>query len=152
MIDRHHDLSITRQAQLMEISRGSVYYLPRPVNFRIHPADRPINTAMIEVLRRPVQSTQFTAEEFTAVVLAAGCKLSMDGRGAWRDNVFVERLWRSVKYERVYLKAYDSVSAARADITDYLTWYNAHRAHSSLDRLTPDEAYFAGLPQLKIPA
>ena len=88
----------------------------------------------------------------TAVVLAAGSKLSMDGRGAWRDNVFVERLWRSVKYERVYLKAYDSVSAARADITDYLTWYNAHRAHSSLDRLTPDEAYFAGLPQLKIPA
>ncbi len=95
------------------------------------------------------QGSQFTAEEFAAVVLAAGCRLSMDGRGAWRDNVFVERLWRSVKYERVYLKAYDSVSAARADIADYLGWYNTHRAHSSLDRLTPDEAYFAGVPHMK---
>ena len=67
------------------------------------------------------------------MVLAQGCQLSMDGRGAWRDNVFVERLWRSVKYERVYLKAYDSVSAARADIADYINWYNTARAHSSLD-------------------
>jgi putative transposase len=80
------------------------------------------------------------------VVLAQGCQLSMDGRGAWRDNVFVERLWRSVKYERVYLKAYDSVSAARADIADYINWYNADRAHSSLDEATPDEHYFANLP------
>jgi len=95
------------------------------------------------------QGTQFTAEEFTRVVLAKGCKLSMDGRGAWRDNVFVERLWRSVKYERVYLKAYDSVSAARADIAEYFAWYNAHRAHSSLERLTPNEKYLAALPQLK---
>ena len=98
------------------------------------------------------QGSQFTAEEFTAVVLAAGCKLSMDGRGAWRDNVLVERLWRSVKYECVYLKAHDSVSAAHADIADYLQWYNTHRAHSSLDRLTPEEAYFAGLPSLKLAA
>ncbi len=66
--------------------------------------------------------------------------------------MFVERLWRSVKYERMYLKAYDSVSAARADIADHLGWYNAHRAHSSLDRLTPDEKYFAGLPQVKLAA
>ena len=88
----------------------------------------------------------------TRVVLEGGCRLSMDGRGAWRDNVFVERLWRSVKYERVYLKAYDSVSAARGDIAEYLAWYNAHRGHSSLDRLTPDEAYFAGLPALKLAA
>jgi len=95
------------------------------------------------------QGSQFTAEEFTDVVLAAGSKLSMDGRGAWRDNVFVERLWRSVKYERVYLHAYDSVSAARADIADYLNWYNAHRFHSSLDKRTPDEKYFTGLPNLK---
>jgi len=95
------------------------------------------------------QGSQFTAVEFTDVVLARGCKLSMDGRGAWRDNVFVERLWRSVKYERVYLKAYDGVSAARADIADYLDWYNAHRSHSSLERLTPNEKYLAVLPQLK---
>ena len=70
------------------------------------------------------QGSQFTAEEFTQAVLDGGCKLSMDGRGAWRDNVFVERLWRSVKYECVYLKAYDSVSAARADIGRYLEWFN----------------------------
>jgi putative transposase len=95
------------------------------------------------------QGSQFTAEEFTGVVLAKGCKLSMDGRGAWRDNVFVERLWRSVKYERVYLKAYDGVSAARADIADYLDWYNGRRPHSSLERLTPDEKYLDTLPPMK---
>ena len=94
----------------------------------------------------------FTAEDFTEAVLSRGCRLSMDGKGAWRDNVFVERLWRTIKYERVYLKAYDSVSAARTDIAEYLAWYNAQRAHSKLDRLTPDEAYFAGLSQLKIAA
>ena len=98
------------------------------------------------------QGSQFTAEEFTSIVLGRGCKLSMDGRGAWRDNVFVERLWRSVKYERVYLKAYDAVSAARADIADYLDWYNAHRPHSSLERLTPDEKYLARLPSMKMAA
>ena len=98
------------------------------------------------------QGSQFTALEFTEVVLARGCKLSMDGRGAWRDNVFVERLWRSVKYERVYLKAYDSVSAARADIADYLTWYNTHRPHSSLNRVTPHEQYLGVLPHMKLAA
>jgi len=95
------------------------------------------------------QDSQFTATEFTEVVLAKGCKLSMDGRGAWRDNVFVERLWRSVKYERVYLKAYDGVSAAKADIADYFVWYNTHRPHSNLERLTPQEKYIATLPQMK---
>jgi putative transposase len=276
MIDRDHQLSVTRQAELLAISRGSVYYLPRPVSeadralmrrldelhlehpfmgarmlrdqlwregtqvgrrhvttlmvrmgiqalapqpgtskqapgHKIYPyllrslAITRSNqvwaldttyipmasgfvylTAVVDVASRKVlahrvaitleacharevieqalakygapeivntdQGSQFSAEEFTSVVLAAGCKLSMDGRGAWRDNVFVERVWRSVKYERVYLKAYDSVSAARCDIADYLTWYNAHRAHSSLDRSTPDEAYFAGLAQLKLAA
>jgi putative transposase len=98
------------------------------------------------------QGSQFTATEFTDAVLEQGCQLSMDGRGAWRDNVFVERLWRSVKYERVYLKAYDSVSAARADIADYITWYNAGRAHSSLADATPDEHYFAQLPTLAMAA
>ena len=95
------------------------------------------------------QGSQFSATEFTRVVLDAGCKLSMDGRGAWRDNVFVERVWRSVKYERVYLKAYDSVSAARTDIADYFNWYNGHRPHSSLERLTPDEKYLATLPPMQ---
>jgi putative transposase len=276
MIDRDHDLPITRQAELLAISRGSVYYLPRPVSEtdlalmrridelhlehpfmgarmlrnqlhreEVHVGRRHISTlmqrmgvtalapqpgtskrapghkiypyllrnvvvaksnhvwaldttyipmargfvyltAVVDVASRRVlahrvaitleaihakevieqalmkygapeivntdQGSQFTAEEFTSVVLGAGAKLSMDGRGAWRDNVFVERLWRSVKYERVYLKAYDCVSAARADIADYLAWYNAQRAHSSLERLTPDEAYFAGLQPLKLAA
>ncbi len=98
------------------------------------------------------QGSQFTAVEFTDAVLARGCKLSMDGRGAWRDNVFVERLWRSVKYERVYLKAYDGVSAAKADIADYFGWYNTHRPHSRLERLTPDEKYLNALSQLKMAA
>jgi putative transposase len=240
MIDREHDLPIVRQAQLLGMSRGSVYYLPRPVSAadlalirkidalhlehpfmgarmlrrmlrregltvgrrhvgtlmqrmgiealcpqpgtsKAHPGHQiypyllrklaitcsnqvwaldttyiPMArgfvylTAVVDVASRKVlahkvaitleachatevieqaflrhgtpqivntdQGSQFTATEFTDVVLAKGCKLSMDGRGAWRDNVFVQRLWRSVKYERVYLKAYDSVSAARTDI------------------------------------
>ena len=272
MIDRDHDLPITRQAQLLNISRGTVYYLPQPVSpadlvlmrridelhlehpfmgarmlrrqlarqglhagrrhirtlmlrmgiealapqpgtSKAHPGHKiypyllrrlPITyanqvwaldttyipmargfvylTAVVDVASRRVlahkvaitleachareiieqafarhgtpeivntdQGSQFTATEFTDAVLAKGCKLSMDGRGAWRDNVFVERLWRSVKYERVYLKAYDSVSAARADIADYLQWYNTGRVHSSLDDVTPEQAYFNGLPQL----
>ena len=276
MIDRDHKLSITRQATLLNISRGSVYYLPQPVSAadlalmrRIdelhleHPfmgarmlrdqlnrqgigvgrrhvralmlrmgiealAPQPGTsqaapghkvypyllrklsitrsnqvwaldttyvpmargfvylTAVVDVASRKVlahkvaitlealhavevidqafarygapeivntdQGSQFTAEEFTRVVLGKGCKLSMDGRGAWRDNVFVERLWRSVKYERVYLKAYDAVSSARTDIADYLDWYNAHRPHSSLERLTPDQMYLAALPQMKMAA
>jgi len=95
------------------------------------------------------QGSQFTAEEFTNVVLAKGCKLSMDGRGAWRDNVFVERFWRSVKYERVYLRAYDSVSAARSDIAQYIDGFNTKRPHSSLEDATPDEFYYAHLPRMK---
>ncbi len=94
------------------------------------------------------QGSQFTATEFTDVLLARGCKLSMDGRGAWRDNVFVERFWRSVKYERVYLKAYDSVSAARTDIAQYIEGFNVDRPHLSLDDATPDEFYFANLPTM----
>lgn len=274
MLDRDHDLSITRQAELLNISRGTVYYLPRPVspadlelmrkldelhlqhpfmgarmlrdqlalqgiqagrrhirtlmrrmgmealapqpgtsqaapghtiypyllrNLSITQANQvwaldttyiPMArgfvylTAVVDVASRCVlahkvaisleasharevieqafvrygvpdivntdQGSQFTAVEFTEVVLAKGCQLSMDGRGAWRDNVFVERLWRSVKYERVYLKAYDGVSAARGGIAEYLRWYNTQRPHSSLARLTPHEKYVATtLPPLK---
>ena len=72
----------------------------------------------------------------------------MDGKGAWRDNVFVERVWRSVKYEEVYLRAYDTVSEARTSIGRYFDFYNAKRPHSSLDRQTPDHAYFSGMPQI----
>jgi putative transposase len=93
------------------------------------------------------QGSQFTGHDFTGVLLKAGIAISMDGKGSWRDNVFVERLWRSIKYEEVYLRAYDTVSDARASIGRYLVFYNGRRPHSSLDRQTPDQAYFNRLPQ-----
>jgi len=88
------------------------------------------------------QGSQFTSEAFTGVLKDHGVAISMDGKGSWRDNVFVERLWKSVKYEEVYLHAYDSVGEARASLGRYLDFYNRARPHSSLDRRTPDEAYF----------
>jgi putative transposase len=97
------------------------------------------------------QGSQFTGLEFTGVLARNAVAISMDGKGAWRDNVFVERIWKSVKYEEVYLKAYDSVSEARASIGRYLDFYNRRRPHSSLDRRTPDEAYFDH-PSLKAAA
>ena len=92
------------------------------------------------------QGSQFTTVAFTGVLLKHGVSISMDGKGSWRDNVFVERLWRSVKYEEVYLKAYESVGEARGSIGRYLAFYNQRRPHSSLDRRTPDEAYFDRSP------
>ena len=92
------------------------------------------------------QGSQFTGAAFTGLLIKNGIAISMDGKGAWRDNVFVERLWRSVKYEEVYLRAYDGVSEARASIGRYLDFYNGRRPHSSLDRRTPDQAYFTPLP------
>lgn len=94
------------------------------------------------------QGSQFTSEAFTGVLTANTIAISMDGKGAWRDNVFVERVWKSVKYEEVYLHAYDSVGVARASIGRYLEFYNTRRPHSSLDRRTPDEAYFDPTPCL----
>jgi putative transposase len=92
------------------------------------------------------QGSQFTSAAFTGLLLENKIAISMDGRGSWRDNVFVERLWRSVKYEEVYLRAYDSVGDARASLGRYLAFYNAIRPHSSLDARTPDSAYFNPLP------
>jgi putative transposase len=92
------------------------------------------------------QGSQFTSAAFTGLLLENKIAISMDGRGSWRDNVFVERLWRSVKYEEVYLRAYDSVGDARASLGRYLAFYNAIRPHSSLDARTPDNAYFNPLP------
>ena len=266
MIDRAHDLPITRQAAVLRISRGSVYYLPRPVPDadlaimrrldRLHlefpfagsrmlrgllaaegckigrrhvktlmqrigievlyrrprttePEPSPYSLRAIEITRpnqvwamdityipmargfvylavvldwfsRRVlswrlsitmeaafcvealedalarhgkpdifntdQGSQLTGSAFTGVLVKNDIAISMDGKGAWRDNVFVERLWRSVKYEEVYLRAYDSVSEARASIGCYLDFYNGRRPHSSLDGATPDKAYFAPLP------
>ena len=87
------------------------------------------------------QGAQFTSEAFTSVLKEASVDISMDGKGRWMDNVFVERLWRSVKYEEVYLKAYESVAEARAGIGTYLKFYNSERRHQGINRQTPDQVY-----------
>ena len=94
------------------------------------------------------QGSQFSGTAFTGVLIKNEIVISMDGKGAWRDNVFVERFWRSIKYEEVYLRAYESVGNARASIGRYLDFYNGRRLHSSLDDMTPDQAYF-DLPPLR---
>ena len=93
------------------------------------------------------QGSQFTSEDFTGRLKEEGIKISMDGKGRWRDNVFVERIWKSIKYEEVYLHAYASVSEARTSIARYLEFYNSTRPHSSLKALTPDQVYFNRLPE-----
>ena len=97
------------------------------------------------------QGSQFTGAAFTGLLASHGIAISMDGKGAWRDNVFVERLWKSVKYEEVYLRAYETVGEARSSIGRYLNFYNERRPHSSLDDRTPDQAYF-DLPPLRAAA
>ena len=92
------------------------------------------------------QGSQFSGTAFTGVLMKNDIAISMDGKGAWRDNVFVERFWRSVKYEEVYLRAYNDVPEARASLARYLTFYNGRRPHTALDRRTPDQAYFDPLP------
>ena len=92
------------------------------------------------------QGSQFTSAQFTGLLTQHQIKISMDGQGCWRDNVFVERLWKSVKYEEVYLHAYESVLEARLSLARYFAFYNRRRPHSSLDRQTPDTVYFKALP------
>ncbi len=98
------------------------------------------------------QGSQFTSAEFTGVLKEHGIRISMDGKGCWRDNVFVERLWRTIKYEEVYLKAYDSVSHAKASLGQFITFYNSQRPHQTFAGKTPDMVYFAGLPQENLAA
>ena len=93
------------------------------------------------------QGSQFTSQAFTGLLKENEIKISMDGKGSWRDNVFIERLWRSVKYEDIYLRAYDSASAVRTGLNRYFNFYNSRRPHSSLDGQTPDQVYFNSLPQ-----
>ena len=100
------------------------------------------------------QGSQFTGAAFTGVLAKDGIAISMDGKGAWRDNVFAERLWRTVKYEEVYLHAYENVADARASIGRYLDLYNRRRPHASLDGMTPDQAYYGAhsLPPVRLAA
>jgi len=96
------------------------------------------------------QGSQFTSDEFTGVLSEAGIRISMDGRGRWTDNIFIERLWRSVKYEEVYLKAYESLTEARRGLGEYFEFYNQKRRHQSLDYRTPDEVYWDTLPEMPV--
>lgn len=98
------------------------------------------------------QGSQFTGDAFTGLLMRNQIAISMDGKGAWRDNVFVERLWRSVKYEEVYLRAYDGVPEARLSIGRYMDFYNSRRPHSCHGGRTPDQAWFAGLPPTAVAA
>jgi putative transposase len=97
------------------------------------------------------QGSQFTSKEFTDVLKDAGVRISMDGKGRWVDNVFVERLWRSVKYEEVYLHAYGSIAEANQRLASYFDFYNRIRSHQSLDGMTPDAVYF-GSDAMKVAA
>lgn len=91
------------------------------------------------------QGSQFTSEGFTGLLTSHGVRISMDGRGRWMDNVFIERLWRSVKYEEVYLKAYETIPEARRELGAYFEFYNRRRRHQGLDNKTPDEVYWSTL-------
>jgi putative transposase len=92
------------------------------------------------------QGGQFTSAEFTGLLSRNGIAISMDGKGAWRDNVFVERLWKTIKYEEVYLHAYDTVADAKTCLARYIDFYNTRRPHRALDGATPDSLYFNSPP------
>ena len=95
------------------------------------------------------QGCQFTSEAFTSVLKTWNVKISMDGKGRFKDNIFIERLWRTLKCERIYLKTYETGAELSKDLTYWFNWYNDNRRHSSLDKLTPNEAYFQGIEKLK---
>ena len=98
------------------------------------------------------QGSQFTSDAFIKILKNHDIDISMDGKGRWLDNVFVERLWRSVKYEDVYLNAYNSIAEARQGLREYFEFYNRRRRHQSLDRRTPDDVYWSTLPQKQVAA
>ena len=95
------------------------------------------------------QGSQFTCEGFTSLLSSRGVAISMDGRGRWMDNVFIERLWRSVKYEEVYLKGYESIPETRRELAAYFEFYNKRRRHQGLSDRTPDEAYWSTLQTIR---
>jgi putative transposase len=95
------------------------------------------------------QGSQFTSEKFTSVLKSWNIRISMDGKGRFKDNIFIERLWRTLKYERIYLKSYETGAELSKDLTTWFSWYNEKRPHSSLDKQTPNEAYLQGLEKLK---
>jgi putative transposase len=115
-------------------------------DFCVEALDEAIGRHGVPQIVNTDQGSQFTASEFIGKLKSREIAISMDGRGCWRDNVFIERFWKTLKYEEVYLRAYDTVSEARESIARYLGFYNGRRPHSSLQDRTPDAAYFAALP------
>jgi putative transposase len=95
------------------------------------------------------QGSQFTSLEFTNILINHNIRISMDGQGRWRDNIFIERLWKTVKYEEIYLKAYESIAHARKELAKYFERYNTRRSHQGLNDRTPDEVYWATLPEVR---
>ncbi|MCH7916206.1 MAG: IS3 family transposase [Deltaproteobacteria bacterium] len=116
------------------------------VHFCLEALEEAINVHGVPEIVNTDQGSQFTSQAFTGLLKQHGIRISMDGKGAWRDNVFIERLWRSVKYEEVYLHAYDTVSDSRAGIGRYFNLYNRRRPHSSLKGKTPDQVYYSQPP------
>jgi putative transposase len=116
-------------------------------NFCIEALEEALSTNEKPEIFNTDQGSQFTSEAFVGRLKENGISISMDGRGRWRDNVFVERIWKSIKYEEVYLHAYASVSEARLSICRYIDFYNTTRPHSSLKAQTPDQVYFNRLPE-----
>jgi len=116
------------------------------VHFCLEALEEAIDVHGVPEIVNTDQGSQFTSQAFTGLLKEHGIRISMDGKGAWRDNVFIERLWRSVKYEEVYLHAYDTVSDSRAGIGKYFNLYNRRRPHSSLKRKTPDQVYYSQQP------
>ena len=106
----------------------------------------------VKVLRRPLESAQFTSHAFTGALAYADIRISMDGRGRWMDNVFIERLWRSLKYECVFLNAFETGREARIGIGRWIDFYNQRRPHSALGDRTPDEAYDIPIQQTNLAA
>ena len=126
-----------RRGRLIVISRHF-----RAKNTDGHITYQPVQFSQTGSIFNTDQGSQFTSEAFTDVLKAHSIAISMDGKGRWVDNVFVERLWRSVKYEDVYLRAYETPTQFRAGLTRYFQFYNSRSRHSALDRRTPDAVYF----------
>ena len=112
------------------------------VHFCLEAVEEAIQRYGTPVIMNTDQGSQFTSRAFVGLMKEHEIRISMDGKNSWRDNVFVERLWRSVKYEDIYLRAYESVSAVRTGLSKYFNFYNSRRPHSSLDGQTPDQVYY----------